>query len=135
MARPLVLTYNDFLREFKDRYMPQIYRDENQREFLNLKQRTLTVAEYEVRFTQLSHYAPMMVATEKDKCCRFEERLHYEIQKQLTLSDLRSYQDLRAAAIRAERLIKEGERFQQSRKSKRPGTSQGGESSGRPEKR
>ena len=71
----------------------------------------MTVAEYEVRFTQLSHYAPMMVATEKDRCRQFEEGLNYEIRRQLTLSDLRSYQDLRAAAIRAERLIKEGERF------------------------
>ena len=61
----------------------------------------------------------MMVATEKDKCRRFDEGLHYEIRKQLTLSDLRSYQDLRAAAIQAERLIKEGKRFQMSRKSKR----------------
>ena len=59
----------------------------------------MTVAEYEVRFTQLSHYAPMMVATEKDRYRRFEEALIYEIRKQLTLSDLRSYQDLRAAAI------------------------------------
>ena len=64
-ARPPVLTYNDFLREFRDRYMPEIYKDEKQGEFLNLKQRTMTVAEYEVRFTQLSHYAPMMVATER----------------------------------------------------------------------
>ena len=47
-VRPPVLTYNDFLREFRDRYMPEIYRDEKQREFFNLKQRTMTVAEYEV---------------------------------------------------------------------------------------
>ena len=47
-ARPPVLTYADFLKEFKDRYMPEMYRDEKQREFLNLKQRNMTVAEYEV---------------------------------------------------------------------------------------
>ena len=92
--------------------MPEIYRDEKQREFLNLRQRTLTVAKYEVRFTQLSRYAPMMVTTEKDRCYRFEEGLNYEIRSKLTLSDLRTYQDLRAAAIRAERLIKEREKFQ-----------------------
>ena len=70
--------------------MPEAYRDEKQWEFLNLKQRTMTVAEYEVRFTQLSHYAPMMVATERDRCCRFEEGFHYDIRSRITLGDLRS---------------------------------------------
>ena len=95
----------------------------------------MTVAEYEVRFTQLSHYAPMIVATEKDRCRRFEEGLNYEIRSKLTLSDLRSYQDLRAAAIRAERLIKEREKFQSTRKPKRATERQRGEPSGRPEKK
>ena len=76
----------------------------------------MTVEEYEVCFTQLSHYAPMMVSTEKDQCRRFEEGLNYEIQSRLTLSDLHSYQDLRAVAIRAERLRKERERYQTTQK-------------------
>ena len=67
----------------------------------------------------MSHYAPMMVATEKDRFRRFEEGLNYEIQSKLTLSDLRSYQDLRVAAIRAERLIKEREKFQSTQRPKR----------------
>ena len=108
-ARPPVLSYSDFLREFRDRYMPEMYRDEKLREFLNLRQKSMTVAEYEVRFTQLSHYAPMMVATERDKYRRFEDGLHYDIRSRLTLSDTRSYQELRAAATRVERLLKENE--------------------------
>lgn len=35
--QPPVLTWEDFQREFCDKYMPEIYRDEKQREFLNLK--------------------------------------------------------------------------------------------------
>ena len=111
--------------------MPEVYHDEKQQEFLNLRQRTMTVAEYEVRFTQLSHYAPMMAATERDRCRRFEEGLHYDIRSRITLGDLRSYQDLRAAAIRIERLLKEQERYLAVRKSKKLAKSQGGESSGR----
>ena len=107
--------------------MSEVYCDEKQREFLNLRQRTMTVAEYEVRFTQLSHYAPMMVMTDRDRCRRFEEGLHYDIRSRLTLSDLRTYQDLRAAAIRAERLVKEQERYLAARKSKGSASSQGGE--------
>ena len=51
------------------------------------------------------------------------------------MSDLRSYQDLRAAAIKAERLLREEERFRVARKAKRSAASQGGESSSRPGKR
>ena len=115
-VRSPVLNYSDFLREFRDRYMPEMYRDEKLREFLNLRQKSMTVAEYEVRFTQLSHYAPMMVATERDKCRRFEDGLHYDIRSCLTLSDTRSYQELRAAATRVERLLKENKRYQATRK-------------------
>ena len=76
-----------------------------------------------------------MVATERDKCRRFEDGLHYDIRSRLTLSDTRSYQDLRAAATRVERLLKENERYQAARKSKRSGTGHGAESSGRPGKK
>ena len=47
-TRPPVLGYRDFLREFRDRYMPEMYRDEKLREFLNLRQKSSTVAKYEV---------------------------------------------------------------------------------------
>ena len=67
-ARPPVLTYADFLREFRDRYMPEMYQEEKLREFINLKQKGMSVAEYEVRFTQLSHYAQIMVSTDRDHC-------------------------------------------------------------------
>ena len=36
LVRPAVMTYDDFLREFRDKYMPEVYRDEKQREFLHL---------------------------------------------------------------------------------------------------
>ena len=129
MTRPPTLTYEDFLREFRDKYMPEVYRDEKQWEFLNLRQRMMSVAEYEVRFIQFLHYALMMVMTERDKCRRFEEGLHYDIRSRLTLSDLRTYQDLRAAAIRAERLVMEHERYLAARKSRETVSSQRWETS------
>ena len=51
LVRLPVLTSDDFLRQFRDKYMSEVYRDEKMREFLTLRQRTMTVAEYEVRFT------------------------------------------------------------------------------------
>ena len=110
--------------------MPEIYCDEKQREFLNLKQQAMTVVEYEVRFTQLSRYALMMVATEKDRCRQFEEGLSYNIRSRLASSDLRTYQELKAAAIRVERLLREKEEYQMSRKVEKSARSQEGETSG-----
>ena len=133
IVQPPILTWDDFLRDFRDKYMPEVYRDEKQREFLTLRQGNMSVAEYEVKFTQLSHYALAMVATERDKCRRFEEGLKYDIRSKITPADLRSYTDLRAAAIRAERLIKERPTFLQ--RPKREGTTFTGETSGRPSKR
>ena len=90
----------------------------------------MTVTEYEVRFTQLSRYAPMMVATEKDRCRQFEEGLSYNIRSQLALSNLRTYQELKAATIRVERLLREKEEYQMSRKVEKSTRSQERESSG-----
>lgn len=41
-------------------------------ELIELKQGDRTVAEYEAEFMRLSHYAQGMVATEQEKCVRFE---------------------------------------------------------------
>ena len=93
----------------------------------------MTVAGYEVKFTQLSRYASSMVATERDKCRCFVEGLKYEIRSKITIGELRNFTDLRAAAIRAERLIKERPIF--FPKSKREGTKFTREDSRRPQKR
>ena len=116
MIQPPVLSWDDFLREFSDKYMPVVYRDEKQREFLSLKQGAMSVADYEVKFTQLSRYTSAMLPTEQDKCRRFEEGLIYEIRSKITPSDLHSYSDLHAAAIRAERLVKERHVYLQRQK-------------------
>ncbi|XP_074363335.1 uncharacterized protein LOC141703797 [Apium graveolens] len=131
-VQPPILTWDDFLREFRDKYMPEIYKDEKQREFLTLKQGIMSVAEYEVKFTQLSHYVMVIVSTERDRCRHFEEGLKYDIRSKITPRDLRSYTDLRVAAIRAERLIKEKPTFFQ--RPKREGSGFSGGFGGRPRK-
>ena len=79
MPNSRVRPWDDFLYEFKEKYTPEVYRDQKQREFLNIAQRNLSVADYEEKFTQLSHYADFLVATERDKCRHFEEGLRYDI--------------------------------------------------------
>ena len=87
--------------------MPEVYQDEKWKEFLNLKQNNMSIMDYEVQFNQLSRYASYTVATERDKCRKFEEGLTYEIRSKISSNDMESFAKLRAAAIRAERLSKE----------------------------
>ncbi|KAK4404392.1 Retrovirus-related Pol polyprotein from transposon [Sesamum angolense] len=56
--RPITLTWNDFLKEFAEKYTPPVYRNRKKVEFLELKQNELSVAGYELQFVRLSKYAP-----------------------------------------------------------------------------
>ena len=46
--RLTTLTWNDFLREFADKYTPLVYKSKKKVEFVELKQNDKSVAEYEL---------------------------------------------------------------------------------------
>ena len=56
-------------------------------EFTHLEQGNQTVAEYELRFDQLSRYAPHMIATERAKYLKFVSGLRYAIKDRLIARD------------------------------------------------
>ena len=60
-----------------------MYRESKLKQFLNLKQRNLSVAEYEKEFNHLSKYAPELVLTEAFRCTQFEDGLHDSIKRYL----------------------------------------------------
>ncbi|KAK4383099.1 Retrovirus-related Pol polyprotein from transposon [Sesamum angolense] len=74
--RPITLTWNDFLKEFADKYTPPVYRNRKKVEFLELKQNELSVA-------------------------GFESGLSLEIREKITIKPP-SYGALLEAALRAE---------------------------------
>ena len=86
--RPMTLTWDDFLYEFKIKYTPPIYRDKKKREFLDLQQNEMSVEEYDLKFTRLSKYAPEEVATEELKRNRFEKGLRLEIREKMAVRPL-----------------------------------------------
>ncbi|XP_059310990.1 uncharacterized protein LOC132062433 [Lycium ferocissimum] len=73
-AKPPVLTWNDFVKEFHMKYVPPAYNDVKKKEFLNLEQGSMSIAEYQQKFLRLSRYAGGIINNEKDKCRRFEDR-------------------------------------------------------------
>ena len=84
-----------------------------------LKQRSLSVAEYEKEFSHLSKYAPELVLTEAFRCRKFEDRLHDSIKRYLepmtSLQTVDFYQ-LVQPAMKVERLeTSSKERFQKNK--------------------
>ncbi|KAL0315024.1 UNVERIFIED_CONTAM: hypothetical protein Scaly_2896600 [Sesamum calycinum] len=99
--RPITLTWNDFLKEFADKYTPPVYRNRKKVEFLELKQNELSVAGYELQFVRLSKYAPEEVSTDELRRDRFERGLRLEIREKIEIEPP-SYGALLEAALRAE---------------------------------
>ena len=67
-----------------------------------MKQKNLTVDQYEILFTKLSKYAPDMVNTEEKRIRRFLQGLNIEIQTLLVSAKMDTYAKLVEFAQRAE---------------------------------
>ena len=104
---PNPMTWEFFIQEFRAKYVTEMYRESKWKQFLNLKQRNLSVAEYEKEFSHLNKYAPELVLTEAFRCRKFEDGLHDSIKRYLapmtSLQQVNFYQ-LVQAAMKVERL-------------------------------
>ncbi|XP_057791263.1 uncharacterized protein LOC131008397 [Salvia miltiorrhiza] len=73
------LTWAEFKTKLFEKYIPECYRQRKQNEFWNLKQRNMTVSEYDRTFNQLSRYAPHLVDTDEKRTEKFCNGLRHEI--------------------------------------------------------
>ena len=48
-----------------------MFDDKKVGEFIHFEQRDLKVAQYESKFTELSHFAPQLIAIEEEKALKF----------------------------------------------------------------
>ena len=80
---PNPMTWEFFFKEFRAKYLTEMYRDSKWKQCLNLKQRNLSVAENEKEFSNLSKYASELVLTEAFRCRQFEDGLHDSIKRYL----------------------------------------------------
>ena len=126
---PNPMTWEFFVREFREKYVTDMYRKFKWKQFLNMKQRNLYVAEYEKEFIHLSKYAPKAVLTEEFWYRQFEDGLHDSIKRYLahvtSLQQVNFYQ-LVQAAMKVERLeTSSKEKSQKKRFSKGASSSSG----------
>lgn len=88
------LTWEQFKGEVMDKYFPQSLRDHKESEFLQLKQKTMSLTEYERKFDQLSRNAPHLVDTKDKKVRRFEQWLNSDISMILMSHRFTTYREM-----------------------------------------
>ncbi|XP_057515024.1 uncharacterized protein LOC130796681 [Actinidia eriantha] len=121
------ISWQRFVDIFNDQYFPRIYRMQKEQEFMSLKKGTISVGEYEEKFTALSRFAPEMVRTEDMKCRRFEQGLDLQIRSRVAMFEINIYSELVNKARIAEREVMElqnrREQFKRRRFDQGAGTS------------
>lgn len=76
MPNTEITTWEAFENIFLEKYFPSTVKGMKAREFVNLVQGDLFVAEYQAKFEQLMRFAPNMILDEFTKAKRFEEALN-----------------------------------------------------------
>ena len=125
------ITWKFFLDEFKKHYVGRIYLANMRREFHNLRQRQMSVIEYQREFTRLSKYALEILVSEEEKCRRFEDGLNDHIQAHVTAFFHEDFSKIVTCALNVERVKKE----ERERKDKRQGKKNPGQSSSQQQQR
>ena len=129
------------------KYFPETARHAKAQEFLELKQRAMTVMDYVARFTELARFADDYVAIDMAKVRRFENGLRLSIRARiaglrlqdmdpmvgtaLTIErDMEDARNTRDASVSVKR--KDSQSSSSSRKRQRASSSRGSQSHGHP---
>ncbi|XP_024018554.1 uncharacterized protein LOC112090749 [Morus notabilis] len=125
------MTWEQFEVFFNEQYSPQSYRDEKAMEFMSLLQGDMSMREYEVKFNDLSRFAPSMVKSEHLRCLKFEKGLKNSVRRPLVALRIKNFLDLVVAATSVEQ---DNLAYQQNKKATGRVSGSGGPSaSGRPQ--
>lgn len=100
---PQTITWQEFRRIFRAHYVPSGEIKVKHKEFLALKQGSMSVREYLTKFTQLSRYAFRDVDDDDKKQDCFREGLNHGIRYALSSNDYPSFQRLVDKAFTIER--------------------------------
>ncbi|TXG51790.1 hypothetical protein EZV62_024314 [Acer yangbiense] len=96
-----------FKNAFNEKYYPDRVCFKMEWDFLNLKQGSKSVAEYEEQFTSLSRFATQLILDDESKGRRFLDGLHPDIRSKVEVLKLTRYADIVDRALIAERSLEE----------------------------
>ncbi|MQM18606.1 hypothetical protein Taro_051601 [Colocasia esculenta] len=94
--------WDEFVRLFRAKFFPKHIQDKMEQEFLSLTQGSMTVLEYEGRFSELSKYTPHIVADERRKAKKFVMGLRPSLRTRLVAFVHRTLEAALSAACRQE---------------------------------
>ena len=97
------MTWDEFQELFMGKYFPETARHAKAQEFLELKQRVMTVMDYVARFTELARFTDDYVATDLAKVRRFENGLKLSIRGRIVGLRLRDMDSMVGMALTIER--------------------------------
>ena len=84
----------EFVKKFYDQYFTKHFRNKQATNFDRLVQRSMGVAQYEAKFTELSRFAPHLVSTKALRVKKFCNGLEFKIRQRLTTSWVENYKPL-----------------------------------------
>ena len=99
------MTWDDFRRLFMGKYFSASARHAKAREFLELRQETMTVLEYVARFIELARFGDDYVATDATKVRRFEDGLKLSIRGKIVGHNLQDMDSMVSTTLIIEREI------------------------------
>ncbi|KAH7570774.1 hypothetical protein JRO89_XS05G0186000 [Xanthoceras sorbifolium] len=76
---PEGVSWADFRKEFSEKFHPKSYRDARVEEVFRLEQGSMSVADYERRFSELIRVVPYIANNEEEKANRFAVGLNPKI--------------------------------------------------------
>jgi len=88
-----IINWDEFVKAFNRKHFSDHARDKKILKFVQLEQKELTVAQYEVKFSKLSRYAPRLVE-DREKAKRFLKGLRTDIKRQLVSPNMRNYNEI-----------------------------------------
>ncbi|XP_027151330.1 uncharacterized protein LOC113751499 [Coffea eugenioides] len=94
--------WKNFTREFNEKFLPPLIQEKREDEFIKLRQGTLSVAEYEGKFTKFSKYAPELVTNERKRIMCFVQGLNVEIWEGLAAAQISTFTEVLEKAQRVE---------------------------------
>ena len=113
------MTWADFRELFMSKFFPASARYAKAREFLKLRQGSMTVLEYVAKFTELARFGDDYVATYMAKVSKFEDGLKLSIQGKITGLFLQDMDSIVSTTMVIERKIDDAQSIRDTGASKK----------------
>ena len=90
-----------------NQYYPRDVRRMKEREFLSLKQGSLSIMAYATKFNELSHFTPHQVDTEERRIDHFEQGLRGDIRSITAGQTFEKFHEMYQRAVKIARVLEE----------------------------